>query len=155
MNRIDEHFTEDNLDNFVHHFVKQGMQVVDVKTKLAKRVYLLILIFNSVLLLLSFLQVQIPSFKNAIQSFLSDYLLFIVLTLVVLFALVIIFPERNNNTRYYVLPIWVFFVLLIAAVLSQLLVWKDNLPFFYLIMTLHHLAMTVIVVFSQKYTMMV
>lgn len=76
-------------------------------------------------------------------------------TLLTLFVLIIIFPERNNLTRFYVLPIWIAFVLLFSVVLSKLLVLSPDLPFFYLIMTLHHLLITIIVIMNQQYTLMI
>lgn len=148
MQRIDENFTEDNYDNYVALFVQEGMSVADPKTKLAKRVYLIISIFNAFLLLLVFLQNGNEAIQKEIQELFKNYYLLWIFVYLIFLGLIVILPERNNYTRFYVFPIWVVFVLLFTISLSQILLLNQNLEFFYLLMTIHHLIMTTLVFLS-------
>ena len=68
MSQVDENLTEENIDAYVDQFVEKGMHVDNIKTKLAKRVYLIICFFNIIILSLTVIQNQNEHAQGQLDS---------------------------------------------------------------------------------------
>ena len=105
----------------MEEYVWFGMNVSDRKTKLAKRVYILISIFNILLIFFNFLETLDEDVKKAFFQFIDDNIMLYITFFSILFIYIIVLPERNNKTLIITIPIWIMFILLFTISLSVIL----------------------------------
>lgn len=143
--------SEENIDIHVEEYLKVGINITSHKTKLAKRVYILITITNLFILFFDFLEVNT---QIKIDN-LTDYLPLVIIIGLLLLTLIIILPERNNWTIFFVITIWVLWICFFSYLFSFLLTSWKNSTAIYGVFFLHHLIVSVYVVFKEVFDLKV
>ena len=107
--------------------------------------YLLISIFDIFLLTFITLKKFDNNFEKIFYEPIVNNFIAFIIPFIVLFILVGILPERNNWTRFYLIPIWIVFIIYFTLVLSVFIfTWDSNLITF-MVITIHHIIITCIV----------
>lgn len=127
------------------------MDVTNLKTKLAKRVYLIICIYNIILLFLTMFQYYNTTANHQLREFVYNYLTHLTFIVVVTFVLLAISPEWDDFGLLYMAPLWTIFIFTMTLLLSRILLLWDYMVEFYVLMTLHHLAITIVVFWMQRF----
>lgn len=142
--------SEENIDIHVEEYLKVGVNITSHKTKLAKRVYILITITNFFILFFDLLE-DTTSIKQDINDFLLKYIILVILVGVILLLLVIFLPERHNYTIFLVCMIWLCWIIYFSCIFSYLFKYWPNSSATYCIFCIHHLIITIYVVFKEVF----
>lgn len=114
--------TEDNLNEYVERYSEFGINITSHKTKLAKKIYLILLLIKSELLLTIILFSYIPNFKNNIIEFSNQYMFVLILALIVSFLLILILPETNSFNIIIMIPFKAIFLVILNIFITLLII---------------------------------
>lgn len=114
--------TEDNLNEYVERYSEFGINITSHKTKLAKKIYLILLLIKSELLLTIILFSYIPNFKNNIIEFSNQYMFVFILVLIVSFLLILILPETNSFNIIIMIPFKAIFLVILNIFITLLII---------------------------------
>jgi hypothetical protein len=142
--------SEEYLDDFVEEYVKFGINVTNHRTKLGKRVYLMICLTSLLILFFDILEDD-SEIKKSLNDFIKSELLLTIFIGIVLLGLIILLPERNNLTIIFVIFIWVCWLLYFSCLFSFLLKYWPLSNFSYAVFTIHHFIILIYCLFREEF----
>lgn len=151
MSHTQESFLEDNIDQFMSEYINHGVRLISHKTKLAKRVYLVISIFNIFISSINFILEANPELRNQLYTFIKDNEFLVSIIFILFLSLIVLIPERSNFTLLLWIPIWLIFIFFFSVFFSIILQIQDYFKFYHFFLTIHHLIMTVIVFLKNDF----
>ncbi len=136
--------TEEHLGQFVEEYARFGVLITNHKTKLARRVYLMIL-FADLLIMGFLLMMENESFKQDIQGIMSKYIFLLFFIGVILLVSVILLPEKRDFSLTIILPIWIITTIFFSGLISYAFSFYPESPYSFCIFLIHQIAITILV----------
>ena len=142
--------SEEYLEDYVEEYVKFGVKITNNKTKLGKRVYIMITLISILILTFDILEEHTDLKKN-LNTLIKDNLAIVIIMGLTLFILIIIFPERNNITILFVSFIWVLWIFYFSLLISFLLKFWTNSNFCYSLFVIHQFLITFYCLLKEEF----
>ncbi len=141
--------SDDNLQ-FVDNFMRLGINITSHRTKLAKRVYLMISLTYLSILIVGILKLDTLTI-DLLKDITSLYSLIVVLVGILLIFAIIFMPESHHWSLTITIGMWICWIYYLSCLICSFrLVWPDFL-IWYIVFVIHHLIMTVVVMLKQQF----
>lgn len=142
--------SEEYLDDYIEEYVKFGIKITNNKTKLGKRVYLIISLISILILFFDILEDQ-SNFKNKLNIIIKQNIPFFIILGLIILILIIVLKERKNFTIIFVIIFWILWILYFSVLVSFLLKFWPHSNFSYSLFVVHHVVVTLYCVFRDEF----